>query len=135
MFMSKCKRKNYDRIMLAFISDIGYWQEQGHLIMNIFRNHLNIIDEYPVENFHSLIRRYTGQNVPSSDTLRRYGVFLDYEKHNNKFIIDLLPKHKKYSNTIKQLDQKVQCASTFLLNFFKEFLKNGGVCERKETQK
>src|SRR5205807_418952 len=68
-FMSKCKRKNYDRIMLAFISDIGYWQEQGHLIMNIFGNHLNIIDEYPVENFHSLIRRYTGQNVPSSDTL------------------------------------------------------------------
>src|SRR6185369_7285858 len=81
MFMAKCKRKNYEKIMLAFISDISFWQEQNHPIMNIFENSLNIVDEYPVENFHSLIRRYTGQNVPNSDTLRGYRIFLDNEKH------------------------------------------------------
>ena len=63
MFMSKCGRKNYDKIMLAFIHDDTYWEEKGHSIMNVFKNHLNILDEYPVENFHSILCRYTGQNI------------------------------------------------------------------------
>ena len=55
MFMSKCGRKNYDKIMLAFIHDVTYWKEKRHLIMNVFKNHLNILDEDPVENFHSIL--------------------------------------------------------------------------------
>ena len=88
--------------------------------MNVFENHLNILDEYPVENFHSILRRYTGQNISSSDTLRRYGLFLDHEKHYNQFINDLLPKYNKNSNIVKNLNQKVQRTSIFLLDFFKK---------------
>ena len=35
MFMSKCGRKNYDKIMLAFIHDVTYWKEKRHSIMKI----------------------------------------------------------------------------------------------------
>src|SRR5438094_4121 len=42
MFMA---RKIYEKIVLAFISDTCYRQEQVHPIMNVFENSLNIIDK------------------------------------------------------------------------------------------
>jgi len=41
--------------MLALISDIQYWTFIQHPIINILKNNLQMFDEYPVENFHSLI--------------------------------------------------------------------------------
>lgn len=41
--------------MLAFISDIQYWRNYQHPIINLLKTELRILDEYPVENFHSLV--------------------------------------------------------------------------------
>ena len=54
-FMKKFGRKNYDKIMLAFLSDIFYWQTIEHPMYNILQDHLSEFNEYFVENFHSLI--------------------------------------------------------------------------------
>ncbi|POG82161.1 hypothetical protein GLOIN_2v1867591 [Rhizophagus irregularis DAOM 181602=DAOM 197198] len=37
-----------------FISDIQYWRNYQHPIINLLKTELRILDEYPVENFHSL---------------------------------------------------------------------------------
>ncbi|RHZ76964.1 hypothetical protein Glove_187g7 [Diversispora epigaea] len=57
--MKRFGRKNYDKIMLALISDVQYWTSIQHPIINTLKNNLWMFDEYPVENFHSLVRRYT----------------------------------------------------------------------------
>ncbi|CAG8843839.1 36822_t:CDS:1, partial [Racocetra persica] len=57
--MRRFQRHNYDKIMLAFLSDIQYWKTIDHSIINVLKTHLNAFDEYPVENFHSLLRRHT----------------------------------------------------------------------------
>ena len=61
--MCRFQRKNYDKIMLAFLSDIQYWTKLNHPILSILKSHLNAFDEYPVENFHSLVRRQTNAKV------------------------------------------------------------------------
>ncbi|RHZ84735.1 hypothetical protein Glove_78g71 [Diversispora epigaea] len=53
--MRRFGQKNYDKIMLALISDVQYWTSIQHPIINTLRNNLWIFDEYPVENFHSLV--------------------------------------------------------------------------------
>src|SRR5947209_19412983 len=65
----------------------------------------------------------------------RYGLFLDHEKHYNQFINDLLPKYNKNSNIVKNLDQKVQRTSIFLLDFFKKFLEEDCKCEEIKVGK
>ncbi len=49
--------------MLAFLSDIEYWIQNDHPIMSALKTHLNVFDEYPVENFHSLVRRHTASKL------------------------------------------------------------------------
>jgi hypothetical protein len=50
--MRRFNRHNYDKILLAFLSDIHYWKQ----IIDVLKSNLNKFDEYVVENFHSLLR-------------------------------------------------------------------------------
>lgn len=68
--MRRFHRHNYDKIMLAFLSDICYWKKIQHPIINTLETHLNVFDEYPVENFHSLLRRHTSAKVSTGKSLR-----------------------------------------------------------------
>ena len=52
-FALRWKRKNYNKIILAFISDYIYWKENQHPFAEILENHLVNFNEYYVENFHS----------------------------------------------------------------------------------
>src|SRR5437764_14296088 len=83
MYMAKCNRKNYNKIMLAFISDIMYWKHIHHSILNLLQCNLNSVDEYLVENFHSLLRRNSGSKVTTPERLRKYAIFIDHDKHDN----------------------------------------------------
>jgi len=64
--------------MLAFLSDIQYWTQINHLIFLTLKKYLNAFDEYPVENFHSLVRRQTNAKVLTPEWLRRHGIFIDH---------------------------------------------------------
>ena len=68
--MCRFQRKNYDKIMLTFLSDIQYWTKINHPILPILKTYLNAFDEYPVENFHSLVRRQTNAKVLNPEWLR-----------------------------------------------------------------
>jgi len=84
--MTRFNRKNYNKIMLIFLSDVLYWKKVNHPIIEKLYHNLNLFDDYPVENFHSLIRRNISSKVTAPETLRRYGINIDYEKHNNQFV-------------------------------------------------
>ena len=72
--------------MLVFLLDILQWNENKHPIINIFFNNLNLLDKYPVENFHSLVYRSSISKLTNPKTLHRYEIFLDNEKYENKFV-------------------------------------------------
>jgi hypothetical protein len=55
-FALRWKRKNYNKIPLAFISDYIYWKENNHPMGEVLEKYLVNFNEYYVENFHSRLR-------------------------------------------------------------------------------
>jgi hypothetical protein len=51
--------KNYNKLPLAFLSDVFYWQNIKHPIAETLKTSLHIFNDYYVENFHSSIRHQT----------------------------------------------------------------------------
>ncbi len=64
--------------MLTFLSDVQYWSQIDHPILSVLKTYLNAFDEYPVENFHSLIRRQTNAKVSTPEWLQRDRIFVDH---------------------------------------------------------
>src|SRR5436190_12876814 len=58
-------RKNYNKAPLAFLSDIFYWQDKKHPILDVIKMFLVNFNDYFVENLHSQIRA----NTSSSDSV------------------------------------------------------------------
>src|SRR5262249_44279636 len=58
MFL-RFRRKNYNKLPLAFLSDVLYWKMTGHPIYNRLQYRLVLFTDYYAENFHSLLRRGT----------------------------------------------------------------------------
>ncbi|PKY55287.1 hypothetical protein RhiirA4_474632, partial [Rhizophagus irregularis] len=128
--MRRFGRKNYDKVMLAFMSDIQYWIYIQHPIINTLKSQLHIFDEYPVENFHSLVRRNTSGKVTAGEWLRRDAIFIDYNQNDNEFARFFASK-RSYPYTKKNLDLMTKRAAIFLLQFFEKIWINQGKAERK----
>ncbi|RHZ49796.1 hypothetical protein Glove_511g6 [Diversispora epigaea] len=116
--------------MLALISDVQYWTSIQHPIINTLRNNLWMFDEYPVENFHSLVRRYTSGKVTCGEWLRRDAMFIDYHRNNNQFAQSFTSK-RSYPYTKKNLDLMTKRIAIFLLQFFEKLWINCGKAEKK----
>lgn len=132
--MRRFYRHNYDKIMLAFLSDICYWKTIQHPIINTLETHLNIFDEYPVENFHSLLRRHTSAKVSTGKSLRRDALFLDHCRHESSFVKSFEPK-RDYPYSKKDLDDLVKLSAIFHLDFFNNLWKNTNKAELKKEGK
>ena len=50
------RRRHYDKALLVPLSALLHWQENIPSMFNTLHQHLLAFDEYPVENFHSLLR-------------------------------------------------------------------------------
>ncbi|CAG8667649.1 21778_t:CDS:2, partial [Racocetra persica] len=115
--MKRLNQHNYDKILLAFISNIHYWKLIRHSIIDILRSHLNTFDEYPVENFHSLLQYHTNIKVNTAKSLRYNALFIDNLQQNNDFIESFVPK-RNYPYTKKDLDELVKVTAIFFLDLF-----------------
>ena len=132
--MCRFQRKNYNKIILAFLSDIQYWIKIGHPIIQTLKTHLNAFDEYPVENFHSLVRRHTNAKILIPEWLRRDGIFIDYQRHDNDFTQNFRVK-RTYPYSKQNIDVMVKSGAIFLLKLFDNFSKNSGKFEVKREGK
>ena len=53
------RRRHYDKALLVALSIIKYWKDHSHPLFQTMSSALVAFDEYPVENFHSLLRERT----------------------------------------------------------------------------
>ncbi|XP_065055577.1 uncharacterized protein LOC135684101, partial [Rhopilema esculentum] len=56
------KRHHYNKAPLVWLSNILFWKANNHPLFQALLSSLNAFDEYPVENFHSLLRSQTVQS-------------------------------------------------------------------------
>jgi hypothetical protein len=60
MMMVFCRR-HYDKALLVALSTLKYWDDNTHPMHQIVQQFLAAFDEYPVENFHSVLRARTNE--------------------------------------------------------------------------
>ena len=53
------RRRHYDKAPLIALSNFEYWKSIDHPIVSTLLSSVCAFDEYPVENFHSVIRAHT----------------------------------------------------------------------------
>ncbi|CAJ0835359.1 10838_t:CDS:1, partial [Entrophospora sp. SA101] len=89
--------------MIAFISDVLYWQSIEHPMYNILSENLQEFNEYFVENFHSLICQHTVGKNYNPEGLRHDAISIDSQRHNNDFMKPFV-NTKRYPYTKKKID-------------------------------
>ena len=58
------QRRHYDKAPLISLSNIEYWKSIDHPLVSTLLSYACAFDEYPVENFHSVLRAHTHFSDP-----------------------------------------------------------------------
>jgi hypothetical protein len=120
-FFLRWKRKNYNKIPLAFLSDYFYWKKNNHPFAKLLEKSLVNFNDYFVENIHSKIRAQTNK-FSSPESIIREAFIIDSCKKSP--FVDAFSKNKKYPYTPAHLDYLTKKTSCFLLEYFFNIYKN-----------
>ncbi|XP_028405775.1 uncharacterized protein LOC114528351 [Dendronephthya gigantea] len=79
------RRRHYDKALLVKLLAFMYWKENNHPMFDTLNNALAAFDEYPIENFHSVLRARTN-STDNADQISRKAKEIDkarfqQEKH------------------------------------------------------
>ena len=88
------RHRHYNNALLVTLSTFLHWQENSPSMFETLRQHLVAFDEYPVENFHSVLRQRT-KETDSADQIARKAKEIDTCKHDlNSFQAVFVPPRK-----------------------------------------
>ena len=121
---ARFKRRNYNKAPLFFLSDVWYWESINHPILEILKKHLVAFSDYPVENYHSLIRRQT-RETDTPEQLSRTARVINCLRHDNVFRSTFVSS-TKYPYCKEDLIGLTNKASIFLLELFTDVKNNTG---------
>ncbi len=87
-------RRHYDKALLIVLSTFKYWQENTHPVHDIIQQFLVALDEYPVENFHSVLRARTDVS-DTAEQIREKAKEIDAcKKEMHEFQSSFVPPRK-----------------------------------------
>ena len=112
------KRHPYNKAPLVWLSNLFYWKKLNHPFFHTIMNHLNTFDEYPVENFHSLLRAQTRQN-DTTEQLHRKAKAIDNSKAILLEFQSIVSAPKNYTFSRSQLQELRLSAAQFLCHMLK----------------
>jgi len=70
-FALRWKWHNYNKALLAFLSDVFYWQDTNHPFVEVIKLFLVNFNDYYVENMHSKIRAHTFANNYTENIIKQ----------------------------------------------------------------
>ena len=92
--MMTFQRRRYDKAVLIVLSIFKYWQENTHPMHGVIQQFLVALDEYPVDNFHSVLRARTSVSN-TAEQIREKGKEIDAcKKEMHEFQSSLVPSRK-----------------------------------------
>lgn len=111
-------RRHYDKALLVALSLFQYWQDQDHPMHQTIKKFLVAFDEYPVENFHSVLRARTTE-TDTADQIRVKAKEIDLcKKELHEFQSAFVPP-KRFNFSRKRIDMLKVKAAEFLTKKFK----------------
>ena len=119
------KRKHYDKSPLVWLANTAYWEHTKHPLHTTLRNHLYICDEYPVENFHSLLRARTN-DWDTPQQIQGKARWINRNKHALQHFSTWFVPPKSETMTVNQLRQLKLETAKYLLQKIADICANPG---------
>ena len=133
-------RRHYDKALLIALSNIEYLKSIDHPLLQTIFSSLCAFDEYPVENFHSLLRART-QDTDTAEKINQAAREIDARKHElHDFQTVFVPIRKSGFSERKLTSLKLKSAE-FITKKFGAIMANPGQAkcitnqQKKSTKK
>ena len=111
------KRRHYNKALLVMLSTFLHWEQNSITMFETIQRHLAAFDEYPVENFHSLLRRRT-KETDTADEIAAKAKEIDACKHELRSFQSAFVPPKKFNFSSKRINKlKMQAAEFLSLKF------------------
>ena len=117
------RRRHYDKALLITLSTIIYWQENGTSMFETIHQHLPSFDEYPVENFHSVLRKQT-KETDTADEISHKAKEIDACKHELHSFQSVFVPQRKFNYSRKHIHSLKMKAAEFLTLKFESIYNN-----------
>ena len=117
------RRRHYNKALLVTLSIFHHWQENSLTMYETLRNYLVTLDEYPVENFHSVLRGRT-KETDSADQIAFKAKEIDACKHTLQSFQSAFVPPRKFTFSRKKIDGLKAKAAEFLTNKFETLHDN-----------
>ena len=111
-------RRHYNKSPLVWFSNLLFWKENNNELYNTLKSCINIEDEYPVENCHSIIRGSTNSwDMPEQLSFKAKSIFASKKRQHNFRSYFTPPKSFTFSRKeLKSL--KFKCAEILVNKIF-----------------
>ena len=124
------RRRHYNKALLITLSLFQYWQENAHSMFDTVRKYLVAFDEYPVENFHSVLRARTKEtDTPKQIAFKAKEIDACKHELHSFNSVSVPPRKFNYSsNKINTLKAK---AAEFLTSKFESINNQSNVASQQ----
>ena len=116
-------RRHYDKALLVTLSTFLHWQEYTPAMFETVRQYIVAFDEYPVENFHSVLRARTKEH-DTADKISFKAKEIDECKHEMESFKSTFVPSRKFNFSSKKIDMLKSKAAEFLATKFESLNHN-----------
>ena len=109
-------RRHYNKVLLIMLSLFKHWKDNAHSMFETLRQYLVAFDEYPVENFHSILRART--NTDSAEQIALKAKEIDACKHELHSFKSVFVPPKRFNYSAKGINALKTKAAKFLTTKF-----------------
>ena len=129
------RRRHYNKALLIMLSTFLHWQGNAPYMFKTIREHLVAFDEYPVENFHSVLQRRT-KDTDTADEIAAKAKEIDACKHELHFFQSTFCATKKFNFGSKRINKlKTQAAEFLTLKFELLFIDLNFAVQQPRTKR
>ena len=125
------QRRHYDKALLVALSMFRYWKDRNQPFFDKMLSSLVVFDEYPVENFHSVLRARTKEGN-TGDQINFKAKEIDACKHELHSFKSRFVPPKKFNFSNKRISHLKVKAAKFLVKKFEVIHDNLGAATVQE---
>ena len=118
------KRRHYNKSPLIWISNYIYWKDNAPHIASLLEKNISVLDEYPVENCHSIIRRNTEPHDTSATIVRKVKLLFGNKDCQSNFR-ESFTLEKNYAISQNRLEELKYKAAKFIVKVLESICAQG----------